>query len=86
VRHLVLDEADRLLETGNRPTIMAIFQRLRKDAAGDKRLQARPRPDPRARAPTAALGGCTLGDCTLGGCALGGGRQALATLRAATWQ
>ena len=39
VRHLVLDEADRLLETGNRPTIMGIYQRLRKDAAGDRRLQ-----------------------------------------------
>jgi superfamily II DNA/RNA helicase len=41
VRHLVLDEADRLLETGNRPTIMAMFQRLRKDAVGDRRLQVR---------------------------------------------
>jgi len=39
VRHLVLDEADRLLETGNRPTIMNIFKRLRKDGTGDKRLQ-----------------------------------------------
>ncbi len=49
VRHLVLDEADRLLETGNRAAIMKIFQLLRTDGVGDKRLQVVPgHPDGRA--------------------------------------
>ncbi|EKX49574.1 hypothetical protein GUITHDRAFT_162044 [Guillardia theta CCMP2712] len=39
IRHFVLDEADRLLETGNLPTIMSIFSRLNKDRAGENRLQ-----------------------------------------------
>ena len=39
VRFFILDEADRLLETGNRDDIMAIFQRLPKGGVGDRRLQ-----------------------------------------------
>lgn len=39
VRFFVLDEADRLLDTGNRDTILKIFQRLPKQGTGMERLQ-----------------------------------------------
>ncbi len=39
VRYLILDEADRLLETGNLGTIMNIFSRLNKSRTGSDRLQ-----------------------------------------------
>lgn len=39
VRFFILDEADRLLETGNRDDIMALYQRLPKGGVGDRRLQ-----------------------------------------------
>jgi len=39
VRHLVLDEADRLLETGNLGTIMKIYERLNTSRGGAERLQ-----------------------------------------------
>lgn len=39
VRFLVLDEADRLLDTGNQGTIMKIFQRIPKLGTGIDRLQ-----------------------------------------------
>ena len=39
VRFFILDEADRLLETGNRDDIVALFARLPKGGVGDRRLQ-----------------------------------------------
>jgi len=39
VRFFVLDEADKLLETGNREAILKIFQRLPKGGSGTARLQ-----------------------------------------------
>ena len=39
VRFFVLDEADRLLDTGNQDTIMQIFRRFPKTGAGANRLQ-----------------------------------------------
>jgi hypothetical protein len=42
VRHLVLDEADRLLETGNLKTIMNIYSRLNTSRTGTDRLQVNP--------------------------------------------
>ena len=40
VRYFVLDEADRLLDTGNQPTILKLFERLPKHAASSaQRLQ-----------------------------------------------
>ena len=40
VKFFVLDEADRLLDTGNLDVIMKIFQRLPKASSGTHRLQA----------------------------------------------
>lgn len=39
VRFFVLDEADRLLDTGNRETLLKMFQRLPKGGTGTARLQ-----------------------------------------------
>ena len=39
VKFFVLDEADRLLDTGNQPDILNLFQRMPKGAAGAARLQ-----------------------------------------------
>ncbi|GAB5031371.1 atp-dependent rna helicase ddx1 [Nannochloropsis oceanica] len=39
VRFFILDEADRLLETGNRDDIMTLYHRLPKGGVGDRRLQ-----------------------------------------------
>lgn len=41
VRFFVLDEADRLLDTGNLDTILKMFARLPKNTAGAARLQVR---------------------------------------------
>ena len=42
VRFFVLDEADRLLDTGNLPTIMKMYGAFPKATAGPSRLQVRP--------------------------------------------
>lgn len=41
VKFFVLDEADRLLDTGNLETIMKMFRRLPKITSGTGRLQVR---------------------------------------------
>ena len=41
VKFFVLDEADRLLDTGNQDTILQMFQRFPKATPGTARLQVR---------------------------------------------
>lgn len=43
VKHFVLDEADRLLDTGNQDLILSLFSRFAKAGTGTARLQVRGR-------------------------------------------